>query len=475
MEKKKHLRTGLIVLCILLAGSIGGLFWFNHTYLVMDGEVYPRATAELDLSGNPDPDLDKLTELTALQVLNLRDTGITVEEYETLRAAMPECRILWSVPFQGSYLPDDTTEITVSSLSSEDVALLTAYLPGLTDVNAGSCRDYDQLVALQAAFPQANISYSIRVNGRDWPVDTAGMALTDADADELSQMLPYLPEVTEISLDGKLPLAEDLQALTAAYSHIRFYWQIELFGMIADVDTTELDLSGIPMETVDEVEAAVAYLPSLERVYMHNCGISNEEMDALNHRHEGVRFVWTVKIGKMSVSTDATTFMPGKINYFINDSLSYNLRYCIDMVCLDLGHQYISNCDFVAFMPKLKYLILADTDIWDLTPLENCKELIYLEVFLTPVKDFSPLLGCTALEDLNICFTDADIDVICQMTWLNNLWWSPYDAERYEILHAHLPDTHLELNAKSSTGNGWRNLQNYYDHRDLLGMYYMTS
>ena len=37
----------------------------------------------------------------------------------------------------------------------------------------------------------------------------------------------------------------------------------------------------------------------------------------------------------------------------------------------------------------------------------------------------------------------------------------------------YLPDTHLMFLHHSSTGNGWRQLQNYYDMRDILGMHYM--
>ena len=476
METKQKKRKWPLVLAgilaVVLAAAIGGRVWFQNNRLVLNGTAYPRATAELDLSGIQDPELEKIPELAGLRQLNLRDTGISIEEYEALRAALPECRILWSVPFQGGFLPDDTTEITVSSLSDGDVALLAEYLPGLTRVHAEGCGDYDQLMALRDALPQAVVSYTVPVNGRDWPMDTAEMALTDADAAELAAMLPYLPEVSSISLEGALPPAEELRSLWESCPGIRFYWQIEVFGQTADVDTTELDLSGIPMETVEEVEAAVAYLPALERVYMHNCGISNEEMDALNQRHEDVRFIWTVQIGHIAVPTDAITFMPTGNGYFVNDVQCYNLRYCTDMVCIDLGHQPVSNCEFISFMPHLKYLILVDTYITDISPLANHDELIFLELFLTDITDFSPLLTCPNLEDLNICYTNADVEVISQLTWLNNLWWSPCTNERYAILRERLPDTHLEVNTYSSTDKGWRHLQNYYDHRDLLGQPY---
>ena len=53
---------------------------YNETYLVMDGVEYLRASTQLDLSGKQITELEKLTELTALKQLNLRDTGISAEQ-----------------------------------------------------------------------------------------------------------------------------------------------------------------------------------------------------------------------------------------------------------------------------------------------------------------------------------------------------------------------------------------------------------
>lgn len=475
MNTQKSAKKTAVILCIVLAlvaaAGIGGYLYFDNTYISIHDTIYPRASAELDLSGVSQPDLDVVQELENLQLLNLRDTGISAEEYDTLRAAMPACEILWSVPFQGGYLPDDTAEITVESLSDGDVAQL-AYLTQLQTVRAGDCRDYEQVFAMMAQYPNLQVSYTVPVNGRIWPMDTREMTLTDADAQELAAMLPYLPEMENIRLEGILPDAEALRALTAEYADIDFYWQIELFGLRADVYTTELDFSGIPMESVDQVEQGIGYLPALETVFMSHCGISNEEMDALNRRHQDVRFIWTVQIGFTEVRTDATTFIYIHPYLTLTDKDCYNLRYCTDMICLDLGHHPLSNCDFVAFMPNLQFLIIIDNTISDITPLANHEHLVYLELFMTDVTDYSPLLTCTALEDLNICFTYGDIDPICQMTWLKNLWWSPGDSWKYSILSQALPNTYLELQTKGSTANGWRRLENYYAQRDLFGMAY---
>ena len=475
-KTKKFLIVVCLVLAAVLAGVIGTLSWYRSAHLTVNDTPYSRDITRLDLSGTTSPELEKLAELPELQQLNLRDTGISIEEYEAVRAALPDCEILWSIPFQGGFLPDDTEEITITSLTDTDVAVLAAYLPGLSKVQAEGCTDYAQLMALRAAFPQADVSYSVSVNGLSWPMDTAEMTLTDADAEELAAALPYLPGLKTVTLEGQLPPAEALNALRQAYPGIRFYWQIQLFGQTADVDTTELDLSGIAVENVAQVEQILPYLPKLQKVIMCDCGISNEEMDALNRRHPEIQFVWSVNIGPyLRIRTDTTALIPVKYNVWVDDEDCYNLRYCTDMVCVDIGHMDVDSCEWAAYMPNLKYLLLADTQGTDFSVLAKLENLIYLELFMTQVRVYTPLLSCSILEDLNLCYTYGQIDVLIQMKQLKRLWWGPARQALYGYMRYYLPNTHLELELKSgsSTGEGWREGKRYYEQRDYLGMYYM--
>ena len=183
-----------------------------------------------------------------------------------------------------------------------------------------------------------------------------------------------------------------------------------------------------------------------------------------------------MECGEITVRTDETTFMPVReAVYYFFDEDTYNLRYCEEMVCIDLGHMAIRNIDFVEFMPHLKYLILAHTTVTDITPISNCKELVFLEMDWTGIKDYEPLLGCTALEDLNLGLTYGDPEIIGQMTWLKNLWWKGRGYNAQVLLQEKLPNTTLVFNSKLTVGGGWRKLQNYYDMRDPLEMPYMEG
>ena len=66
------------------------------------------------------------------------------------------------------------------------------------------------------------------------------------------------------------------------------------------------------------------------------------------------------------------------------------------------------------------------------------------------------------------------------MTWLKNLWWwgnmdhDLTDAEKSMVTES-LPDTKVVFVTQSSTGGGWRKLDNYYKMRDNLGMPYFSQ
>jgi hypothetical protein len=124
-------------------------------------------------------------------------------------------------------------------------------------------------------------------------------------------------------------------------------------------------------------------------------------------------------------------------------------------------------------MSELKYLVMSTTNIYDISPLANCKKLVFLEMSWGMVTDYSPLLNCTALEDLNIGQTFGEVDDIIKMTWLKNLWMVGMKESNYEKAVAAMPDTNICYYADNPIIGSWRRLPNYYAMRDALYMFYM--
>lgn len=478
--RKKLILVPAILAVLIAAGAAAGIFAFNQSHVRMDGQNYSKDVESLDLSGCPLPDLETFAEFTGLKELDLRGTGLEPEGYEYLKSILPDCHILWELPFQGEFYPLDTTSLTVSTLTDEDVVLLD-YLTGLTHVDAAECRDYAQIVALQERHPDCTVEYTVALKAGVYPSDAAEVDGSGMTAPELQKMLPLMTALETVDLQNSALTAAETAELASAFPGVLFLREIEVCGVSFSTDVTEIDISGIPVEDPGEIEALLPCFPMLEKVVMCDCGLGNEEMDALNKRHDDVRFVWRVDFQVITARTDDTWFAPMTQQIHMWHNID-DLKYCTDMICIDIGHANVTNCSWAAYMPNLKYLLIADTRISDLTPLKGLQNLVYLEIFMCPIKDYSPLLECPALEDLNLGYTSADPTPLAQMKGLKNLWWAikqdthwQFQQETEALLREALPDTYMIFYEGSSTGFGWRHLPHYFEQRDVLGMYYMDG
>lgn len=452
---KKGMTILVIVLAVILLGSLAGALVTRYLYLenhvFVEGTAYPKDAKQLDLRG----------------------AGISIECYEELQQKLPQCDISWEVPFQGSLTDADSRELTVTSLTDADVEILD-FFTELATVNAQDCRDYPQLLALQQRRPDCAVLYRVSVDGKDYPQDAREISVTGLSEEDAGK-LSYLPQLESLHLVEPTASPETVLGLTEAMPQLTVTCEKQVMGQTVTSSDTELDLTGIPLSGTEELERDLKYFPNLEKVIVSDCGLDSETLAAARDRvRQEYKLVWTVQCGKLTARTDDTYFMPVKYRvYYFHDADAYNLRYCEDMICIDLGHMSIHDIEFVRYMPHLKYLILAHSTVLDISPISDCKELVFLELDWTGVRDYTPLLGCTALEDLNLGNTYGDAKPITQMTWLKNLWWTGRSAGFYAQLSQELPGTHKEFYAKYTVGNGWRELKNYYDMRDLLGMEYM--
>ena len=481
--KRKLFLIFLFAVILITGGFFGYRYWFDQNHVRIEGADIPCTAQNLILQGDILPSRESLSRLTELQYLDVRSVPLTVEEYEQLSRDFPDLEIPWLVPFQGRYLPTDTTELTVETLSEADLDVL-PYFPGLARIRIRDCRDYELLLELEARSPQPELSYFIGLNGTVYSNTEAAavtaLTLENADISELSQVLPFFKQLNEVVFTGTVPENEAIYELMCAHPEVSFQWELELFGIRTSNMAESLDLSGIPMESTEEVESYLKYFPKLNHVDMCETGIPSDQMDPLSQRHPQIRFVWTIKIGMGTLRTDATGFIPYKLGHTryvpLYDEDCTELKYCIDLISLDMGHMKITDISFLEHMPNLKYLIVADIPCSDFSPIASLKELIYLEIFKTSFDRPELLLELTKLEDLNISVTPIDsTEELKQMTWLKRLWMvstGMNSAQYWEIKEA-LPDTKVVMPAEHSTARGWRKAQNYYDMRDLLGMFYM--
>ncbi len=376
-------------------------------------------------------------------------------------------------------------ELTVQDAAAAELEELISLLPQLnTLVLEGSIPDQQALLAIKEQYPDLNLIFPVELGGITYSTDITVLDLNDTvvTAEEINAVLPLFGQLQEVTITETGLSDEDAMALADRYPGILIHCELPLGGQRFLTDSIEIDISGSAV-TAEDIDQMISYFPCLEKLDMSFCGISDEEMDALNQRYPEVSIVWTLKIGEAKTRTDAIYFYPAEVNYYPTNEEMKKLRYCHDMIAVDIGHTRATDCEFLWYMPNVKYLILADTGITDITPVGNLKELIYLELFNLKIDDYSPLLNCTKLQDLNIGTTYADPEPLSKMTWLHNLQWhrsdqNPETKEDVLKLPEQLPDTNVVLFPRKKArniGGPWRYIPNYYVFRDIIGATYFNQ
>ena len=394
-----------------------------------------------------------------------------------------------------TWIAGDTRTLSIpgSSPAAEELAEMLSQLPALERLALpdGRYTPAEQM-ALRERFPAVEFLWPVEVCGKRFASDAEELSfagredLTKASLKEIERCAALFPVLKSVDLTGcglDIRLLTDLDRALGERAHVR--WSFDLYGVTVSSLDTEIDLSDHRIKDgAAALEEAIGYMPALERVVMCRCGLTDEEMDALNRRYDDIRFVWMVYVQYNALRTDSDYYTPFKASGIEQTDHPAGLRafrYCTDLVALDLGHSKISDISYIANMPHLKYLILAECYTLDLSLVGELKELKWLELFQSTTRDLSPLLGCTALEDLNICYITAPRDnlfeTLRQMTWLKRLWCSGTTMTRQQIeqLREALPDTEIWCkNGDESTGGTWRYAESYYEMRDAFHMYYMT-
>lgn len=478
------------------------------------GESYAQNIQSLTVTELREGDLKTIgyfQNLKTVDALGCSDYG----QIRLLQETYPHLEVDYQVKICGRGYAPDARSLTVDSLTMEELALL-EYLPELKEVCVEGPCEASVLEELKALCAERGLAFLIVLGGEGRDQQTASLTLENTTQKELA-LLQYLPTLKAVHLRNPEAEAAALVNLAAELPDAAVTWEVEVLGMTVSSDektvdltraispegarayeqartanihgdrdeTTWLfaansrypvpDLSASTADLIAQVERAMACLPQVETVLMTGALLDNETMAAFREaQRQNYKVVWTVQCGGMIARTDTPYFMPTKYHeYYFHDEDSVNLKYCEDMVCVDLGHMSIKHVEWAAYMPNLEYLVLAHTDVRSIEPLRSCKKLKFLEVDWSALKDFSPLLDCTALEDLNLGNTYGNFEVIENMTWLKNLWMIGCSRSAvYRITQA-LPQVNLVASGSATVDSGWRELPNYYAMRDIMNMYYM--
>ena len=236
-----------LVLALVVAGAVGFL-WYRNTHVFVEGKAYSNREDTLDL----------------------REEAMSIEHYDQLHALLPDCEILWNVPFQSGAVTSDSAEISVATLSDEDIEVLAAYFPKLKKVDASQCGDYAMLEKLQERLPDVEVNYTVSLGGKSFAPDSVELALEpgDYDLDTLNENLQYLPQLAAVTFLRTELTLEQIEQLRTDFPGITFHVTVSLLGQEYGEDTTELDLSAMASEQVTEAAGKLPMLPALEKIIL---------------------------------------------------------------------------------------------------------------------------------------------------------------------------------------------------------------
>lgn len=251
MKKKKKggiLKALTIVLAVILLVNVGvlGYLWYQNNHIFVDGKAYE----------------------IHVQSLDLRQEDISFTHFDSLHSQLPECEILWNVPFQDGKKSSDIAELRISGLTQADIDVMKGYFTELRTVDASGCRDYAMLEALQAQLPDVEVQYSVFLGGKEYAPDTEELILYKGDytPELLAENLVYLHSVSRMELHMPPMGAEEINALRECFPEIEITCTVEVLGQEYAPDTTELDLSAVTAEQVDQLIDQLALLPELSHV-----------------------------------------------------------------------------------------------------------------------------------------------------------------------------------------------------------------
>ena len=236
-----------LVLALVVAGAVGFL-WYRNTHVFVEGKAYSNREDTLDL----------------------REEAMSIEHYDQLHALLPDCEILWNVPFQSGTVSSDSAEISVATVSDEDIEVLAAYFPKLKKVDASQCGDYAMLEKLQERLPDVEVNYTVSLGGKSFAPDSVELALEpgDYDLDTLNENLQYLPQLAAVTFLRTELTLEQIEQLRTDFPGITFHVTVSLLGQEYGEDTTELDLSAMASEQVTEAAGKLPMLPALEKIIL---------------------------------------------------------------------------------------------------------------------------------------------------------------------------------------------------------------
>lgn len=391
-------------------------------------EIITLPTAPVATEATLDPSLEaehltvvmEAGELYLLdQYPNLRTLDLTGSTcYEAILHYMenhPQVEVTYSVDLGGSTVSSWDTSASLAAGTFDNAVLFEnlKYLPNLTALSFPGIRlTGEELTALREAYPDITLDYTVELMGTTYPSGTTELdlsAMGSGSVDEAVGKLAMLTDLETVRLGNGLSMA-DVARLQDANPNALFQYTFTLFGKTLSTadETVTFQNTAIGNEGEEKIRQALDILDNCQRFVLDNCQMDSEILARIREAYRDKTTVaWRVYFGvtnRYNAMTDDETI---RAVYNVTDDTVGPLKYCEGAKYIDMGHNdYLTDLSFLANMPELEVLIVSGCAATDLTGIENCKKLTWLELAnCMKLENIDPVAGCESLRFLNLSNT----------------------------------------------------------------------
>ena len=350
-------------------------------------------------------DVEDLVKYEELQELDVRKAVVPVEQYLALQNALPNCRILWSVPILDQRFDNQVTQLTLPAGTDAAALDLLRYFPNLTTVDALSCTCYDALMSKSLERKDISFVWQIEIGGvtlrnTDTALDLSGKTL---EPQTLMQSLYFLPALTRADITNTNISAEDGAAMEARYPNITFLRTIDLFGVQANTDAAQIDLT---QAKITDEAALVDALDSLKNLTSCNLAgqtLSFETMDALKGRYPLVAFSFSFDLFGQQLTPETTEVNLQGQTFTSAEEVAAGLSHLPSLTLCDLCGTGLTSEQMVQLQtqfPAVKFVWFVQIGAWQVRT--------DIEAFTTQNREAFPNQAATFTKDGNTKLTDED-------------------------------------------------------------------
>ncbi len=395
--------------------------------------------------------------------------------------AHPTVKVTFTIPMGGTTTVKNTvTNVTLNEGSYDyDTAKANLkYITGLKYVNLPSTTlSSDKITALKSAYSKITVNYTIATQGSELNSTVTSVDLSNITPDQVdavSQQIASFPNIVWVELtaaDGSNKLAiADVKKLQTANPNVVFHYSFKLYGKTVSTTDEKIEFVKVSIGNSGEstIREALDILKGCRYFLLDNCGLSNEVLAGIRDDYTRTKLVWRVFQTNKSRSWLTDTEVLRAV-YGVNDNNSGVFKYCTDVKYLDFGHNTeMVDISFLGYMPNLEIAILSGAPIKDLSPLANCKKLVFLEIaWCGHVSDISALAQCDSLRNVNLAHTRVkDLSPLYglnmeMLSFVNSGNRAGFTEAHWQEIQAKLPGCWITFNPlfdnnANPYGTGWR-------------------